>query len=117
MTPGERLKAWRTGKGMSQEVAAAAAGLKQSAWSQYEADKKVPRVDQAVALAALTAGDSNAVTVEMFAALERARADAREAARAAGLAHEDDDEPSTASGEHPAPVSALGRFRRRGVGA
>lgn len=57
------------------------AGISQGAWCEYENDEKIPRVQQAVALAKLTLGDKHAVTVEMFAEAERRRDVRREKRR------------------------------------
>jgi transcriptional regulator with XRE-family HTH domain len=79
MTPGQTLRAWRKSRRLSQKDAALAAGISQAAWCEYENDEKLPRVQQAVALARLTADDEHSVTVDMFAAAEKAREDARSA--------------------------------------
>lgn len=93
--PAQRLKAWRAARGLSQKEASKLAGITQAAWCEYENGEKLPRVQQAVALAKLTAGDANAVTVEMFAEAERLRDAERRAA--------------SESGEHPAiDASATG---------
>lgn len=73
MTIGERLRAWRVERGLSQKDAASLAGFTQGAWCQYENDEVLPRVQQAVAIAKLTEGDANEVTVEMVAEAEKAR--------------------------------------------
>lgn len=57
------------------------AGISQAGWCGYENDEKLPRVQQAIALAKLTAGDPNAVTMEMVASAEKVRGEAREHAR------------------------------------
>ena len=51
------LKRWRERKDLTQGEAAARVGVKQSAWSQWEAGNDTPRIKQILAIAKLTAGE------------------------------------------------------------
>ncbi len=72
-TVGQRMKGWRDSLGLGQRAAAEKAGIKQSAWCQYERDEAVPRADAIEKLIALTAGTEYALSLDMFAEAERAR--------------------------------------------
>lgn len=63
MTAPSKLKAWRESQGITQTAAASASGVSQATWSDWEAGKKIPRVQQAVMLATFTSG---AVPVESW---------------------------------------------------
>lgn len=54
MTAHERLTAWRSARGISQQEAAEAIGATQSAWASWESGRRRPNVDFAAALAVLT---------------------------------------------------------------
>lgn len=77
VTIGERLKAWRTARGLSQRGAAEEVGIKQPAWCSYENDEALPRADTIEKLVRLTMNDAEPFTLEMFAEAERARARSR----------------------------------------
>jgi transcriptional regulator with XRE-family HTH domain len=64
MTAGERLRAWRTGEGLSQAQAGLAVGVGQNTWSDWEHDRKKPHVERAIAIERATRGK---VRVEHFA--------------------------------------------------
>lgn len=55
-SPGGALKAWRVGKGLSQQAAAELVGTNQSTWSHWECDRRVPSTALAFALSRVTKG-------------------------------------------------------------
>ena len=60
MTPGERIRAARVGRGMTQARAAAVYGCSQPRWAEIEADRFAPQVEtlrKAAAVVGLTLGD------------------------------------------------------------
>lgn len=50
------MRRWRESKGITGKAAAKLAGVSQPAWSDWEAGKRIPRVDMAVRIADLTRG-------------------------------------------------------------
>lgn len=53
MAPGQRLRRWREGEGLSQEALAKRLRVHQSRVSRWEAGDSVPELPQAIALAKL----------------------------------------------------------------
>lgn len=76
MSPGKKLAAWRKKKGLTQVAAAKLVGATQTAWSEWEADKKSPRVEHAFELQRVTGG---AVKAQEWGAAAVARANGRAA--------------------------------------
>lgn len=56
MTPGKKLLAWRKKKGLTQQSAAALIGANQATWCEWEADRKLPRVEHAFGIQRVTRG-------------------------------------------------------------
>lgn len=54
--PGKALRRWRLANALSQQAAAAQAGVHQNTWSDWENGKKEPRVAKAIDLHILTGG-------------------------------------------------------------
>lgn len=76
-TAGQRLRAWRLAKGLSQRAAARSLKCSQPAWVDWETDKKLPGIANALALEELTEG---AVTVGMFARRSKSKGLTKKAA-------------------------------------
>lgn len=51
------MKEWRKREGLTQAEAAARVGFSQASWSDWENDRKVPRVEQALQLDDRTGGE------------------------------------------------------------
>lgn len=64
LSPGSALRSWREQQNISQQEAASRAGVTQAAWSDWEQDRKRPRVQHALRLERITAG---VVSVLMWA--------------------------------------------------
>jgi transcriptional regulator with XRE-family HTH domain len=56
-TTGEKLRDWRLASDLTQQAAAKKARISQSAWCDYENDKKTPRVKQASRIQKITSGE------------------------------------------------------------
>ncbi len=78
MKPCEKLKAWRVLRGLSQADAGEKAGVSQAAWSDYEAGRKKPRIEQAIRLSELTEDTEHHVSVRDWRESEAARAERAE---------------------------------------
>lgn len=68
MTTGEKLRAWRAKRGISQASAAALVGTTQRTWGQWESDGTTPEIDYCDAIEKLTSG---AVTMKDWARSRR----------------------------------------------
>lgn len=56
MGPGKKLQAWRLKKGLTQHAAASLIGANQATWSEWESEKKSPRVEHAFEIQRVTRG-------------------------------------------------------------
>ncbi len=59
----EKLRAWRVARDLSQAAAAKQASVSQAAWSDYEAGKKKPGIEQAIRISELTEDTEHHVSV------------------------------------------------------